>query len=156
MYLDTSVVSHLFADDVPEKKNETNKMWETLLTREYEVLISPTTLLELDICPEPKKSMLMSKLNELDYILLEKSDEVNRLAEQYLNQGVLSPNSTNDCFHIAYAVVSRCDAIVSWNFKHLVNFKTINRVRIVNAMNKYPEMIIVSPLMVNEGENYGK
>ena len=152
LYLDTSVISHLFADDVPDKKNETIRMWETLCNCEYEIFISPTTLREINECKEPRRSLLIEKLNELDYVLLENSDEVTFLTNEYLAQGVLSSSSIDDCSHIAYAVVSRCDAIVSWNFKHLVNFKTINKVRIVNAINKYPEISIVSPLMINEGE----
>ena len=57
-----------------------------------------------------------------------------------------------DCLHIATAVVNDCDLIVSWNFKHLVNYKTISKVRVVNAINRYKEIGIVSPTMLVEGE----
>jgi hypothetical protein len=36
----------------------------------------------------------------------------------------LKQKSLSDCWHIANAIVSGCDAIVSWNFKHIVNMKT--------------------------------
>jgi len=55
--------------------------------------------------------------------------------------------------HIAYAVVYNCDVIVSWNFKHMVNFRTIDRVRIVNAINRYREIAICSPTMMLKEES---
>lgn len=41
--------------------------------------------------------------------------------------------------------------MVSWNFKHLANVKTINKVKIVNAINWYREISIVPPTMLLEG-----
>jgi hypothetical protein len=48
--------------------------------------------------------------------------------------------------HIAYATIARCDFIISWNFKHFVNPKTIVRVRYVNTVNNYQTPSILSPL----------
>jgi hypothetical protein len=50
----------------------------------------------------------------------------------------------------AFAVVYNCDIIISWNFKHLVNYKTINKVKIVNAINHYKEISIMPPSMLLE------
>ena len=55
-----------------------------------------------------------------------------------------------DCLHIAFAVAYDCDIIVSWNFKHLVNYRTVSEVKIVNAINNYREINIVSPTMLLE------
>jgi hypothetical protein len=44
------------------------------------------------------------------------------------------------------------DVIISWNFKHLVNYNTINKVKIVNAINKYEEISIISPTMLLEDD----
>ena len=75
---------------------------------------------------------------------------MNQLAREYITHGVLNEKSFDDCMHIAFAVVFDCDVIVSWNFKHLVNFKTINRVKIVNAINQYREISIITPTMLLE------
>jgi hypothetical protein len=75
---------------------------------------------------------------------------VEELAHEYMKGGVLGKNCIDDCFHIGYAVVNHCDAIVSWNFKHLVNFKTINRIKVVNSMNHYKEISILTPTMLLE------
>ena len=63
---------------------------------------------------------------------------------------MLKEKSYDDCLHIAYAVIHHCDVIVSWNFKHLVNFRTIDKVKIVNAINRYKEISIISPTMLIE------
>ena len=41
--------------------------------------------------------------------------------------------------------------IVSWNFKHMVNYRTISGVKGVNALAGYKEMPIYTPTMLVEG-----
>jgi len=150
LYLDTSTASHLFADDVPDKMFDTNQLWEDLAKDDYEIFISPTVIDELEECNEPKRSQMYQKLREITFQILEKTDEVNRLAREYINHGVLKEKNLDDCFHIAFAVVYNCDIIVSWNFRHLVNYKTINKVKIVNAISQYREISIITPTMLLE------
>ena len=150
IYVDTSVISHLFADDAPDKMADTNAFWNDLASGQYQIFISPTTVEELEACQEPKRSKMYQKLDEIPFQLLEETGEVNQLAHEYITHGVLNEKSFDDCMHIAFAVVFDCDVIVSWNFKHLVNFKTINRVKIVNAINQYREISIITPTMLLE------
>ncbi|MCL1947843.1 MAG: hypothetical protein FWF51_11955 [Chitinivibrionia bacterium] len=53
-----------------------------------------------------------------------------------------------DCLHIACAIVSGCDVIVSWNFKHIVNYKTHMGVKAVTALEGYKELLIYTPAML--------
>lgn len=151
LYLDTSVISHLFADDVPDKMADTKELWQDFINEKYEVFISDTTLEEIDRCHEPKRGKMTEKLDECDIQFLKISNEVTSLAGEYLKNGILNHKSIDDCKHIAFAVVNNCDIVVSWNFKHLVNYQTINKVKIVNAINLYKEISIVSPTMLIEG-----
>ena len=151
IYLDTSVISHLFADDTPDKMADTIKLWEDFKSDKYEVFISTVTAEEMQKCVEPKRSQMVEKLGEIDFHVLDETDEINNLAAEYVNHGVLTKKSIDDCLHIAYAVVTNCDIIISWNFKHLVNYRTINKVKIVNAVNHYKEISIISPTMLLEG-----
>ena len=93
---------------------------------------------------------MLAKLRLIDFEFLSETDEVNNLAHEYIKGGVLKEKSIADCRHIAHAVVYGCDAIVSWNFEHLVNFKTINKVKVVNAINHYKEINILPPNMFLE------
>ena len=151
IYLDTSVISHLDAPDVPDREADTRVLWDKVQSGEFEVFISPVDVLELDACPEPKRSVLAQWLKLIPYTLLQQTDEVMELAAQYLKAGILPKKSTRDRIHIAYACVYNCDMIVSWNFEHMVNYKTIAGVKSVNALAGYKEMPIYSPTMLIKG-----
>ncbi|MDR1963304.1 MAG: hypothetical protein LBQ50_05960 [Planctomycetaceae bacterium] len=47
--------------------------------------------------------------------------------------------------HIAYADVSRCDYVISWNMKHIVRPKTISGVNNVNFHNNFNQINIATP-----------
>ena len=118
---------------------------------EFEVFISPVVVAELERCPEPKRSRLRELLQSIRYVVLEDGDEIAELAAQYVTEKVLSGKSIDDCRHIAHACVYGCDMIISWNFKHLVNYRTITGVKSVNAMAGYREMPIYTPTFLVEG-----
>ena len=117
IYLDTSVISHLEALDRPDWMAESQKLWEIIQTGKFEVFISPVDVLEIDACAEPKRSVLAKWMQKIKYTLLQQTDEVLDLAEQYLKAGILPKKSTRDRLHIAYACVYNCDMVVSWNFE---------------------------------------
>ena len=151
IYLDTSVISHLDAPDTPDKQMDTRKLWEFIKAGEYDVCISAVVIGEVMECPEPKRTTLLGYLGEIQYTELQKMDEVVELANRYLDAGILRPKSIDDCQHIAYACVNNCDMLVSWNFKHLVNIKTIAGVKSVNALAGYREMPIYTPTILISG-----
>ena len=150
LYLDTSTISYLFAEDTPDKMNDTHVFWLDLTNGMYDVFISPVVIDEIRRCAEPRRGMMFEKLEQLKFQVLKETNEFFLLADEYIKGGVLREKSRDDCLHVAYAVVYNCDAIVSWNFKHLVNFKTINKIRVVNTIHMYKEIGIISPTMLIE------
>ena len=150
LYLDTSTISHLYADDTLEKMRDTNLFWEDVISGKHDVFISPVVVDEIENCNEPKRSLMFERLEQIQFQILTRTDEVVRLADEYIAGGVLKEKSYADCLHIAFAVVYNCDIIISWNFKHLVNYKTINKIKIVNAINHYKEISIMPPSMLLE------
>ena len=65
----------------------------------------------------------------------------------------LKEKHIDDCRHIAGAIVSGCDVIVSWNFKHIVNYKTQMGVKAVTALEGYKELLIYTPAALMGGED---
>ena len=152
LYLDTSVISHLDAPHKPNEMVETLALWEYLKIRvDVEIVISELTLRELSRCSQPKLQFVLEKLNEFDYLLLEISEDDRNLANHYLENAVLTEKSIDDLTHIAIATLNDCRYILSWNFKHFVNPKTINAVYAINRMKNLPEVNIVSPSMMLGG-----
>lgn len=70
---------------------------------------------------------------------------------------ILKRKSYDDCRHIAAAILAGCDFIISWNFKHIVNIKTIMGVKTVTTHEGYKDLMIYSPLALLEEEedDYG-
>lgn len=152
IYLDTSVISYLEAEDSPEKMQDTVNFWQELIRGQYIVTISDLTIAELSKCAEPKRTLLFEHLSVIDYLEVREIPETITLADEYLKYGVLNPKSRDDCRHIAIATITECKYIVSWNFKHFVNIKTINKVQAVNKLMNYNEINILPPSMMLEGE----
>jgi len=74
--------------------------------------------------------------------------EAERLQDLYLAASVVGPASANDAMHVALAVVSRADMIVSWNFKHIVHYDKMRGFNAVNVREGYGQLMILSPLEV--------
>ncbi len=72
------------------------------------------------------------------------------MAEEINKQNILPPKSENDRRHIAAAIFSGCNIIVSWNFHHMVNVKTIDGVRMVCFANNTAPIDIYSPAVLLE------
>jgi len=92
------------------------------------------------------------KLSRISYTKLEITNEVLKVANQIISMGILTPKSFDDCQHIATAVVHGCDGIISWNFKHIVNVKTIRGMRAITNLEGYKQIEILSPSALLESE----
>ena len=145
VYLDTSVISHLLQEDVPEKMADTRQLWEMFCSNRYDVYLSTVTLEELKGCSEPKQSQLFDYLGQIDYTLIQINDKIEEIALQIIEMGILTKKSYDDCQHIAAAIISECDCIISWNFKHIVNVKTIQGVKAVTTYEGYKDLMIYPP-----------
>lgn len=151
IYLDTSVISHLNQEDVPEKMEQTRKLWKMLQTGKYEVVISDLVLAEINECKEPKRTLLKEWLSQIDYERVEIIEETEEIAKEIIEDGILNQKSFDDCLHIASAILNDCNIIVSWNFKHMVNVDTINGVRKITFAKRYNNIDIYAPyVLLNE------
>ena len=151
LYLDTSVISHLDQPDAPEKMADTLRLWDKV--SEYEICLSEITIAEIDDCQEPKKSTLFGYLDQIEYTLIETSERTIRIAQRFVDLGVLHAKSFDDCQHIAAAIVGGCDVIVSWNFKHIVNHKTMMGVKAITALEGFGDVLIFTPSVLTGGDD---
>lgn len=156
VYLDTSVISYLHQEDSPEKMQDTLKLWKNFKNQEYEVYISDIVINEIAACTEEKLNILMDYLNQIDYHIIETDEDTVELAEKFIDFGILKKKSFDDCRHIASAILAGCDIIISWNFKHIVNVKTIRGVKVITTLEGYKDLLIFPPsvLLESEGDDY--
>lgn len=155
IYLDTSVVNFLYADDAPDFRRVTEAFFTDYAGRN-ELYGSDVLLRELDNDPDPeRRKRHMDVLRRHDVAMLPSSrdDEVVRLADAYLKQEIVPVKNRDDALHVAYATVFEMDVLLSWNFKHLANIRREARFTVVNQVQGYwRSPRIVSPLEVEDEE----
>ena len=143
IYLETSVINFLFAEDAPKKMKITQEFFNVI--DEYEVFISDIVLLEIEQATEQKKEMLSNIISKYKMRALESSEQIENLAKVYVKEGIIPKKYYNDALHIAIATKYKMDAIVSWNLTHIVKFKTKFQVKIINEKLKEKDVIICTP-----------
>ena len=152
IYLDTSVISYLDQTDSPEKMADTLKFWEFLKRGSVDVFVSTVTMEELGRNIEPKLGALRNYLGQIKHTVIEVDEVVKYVANKIIENGILTKKNFDDCVHIASSLLYECDCIVSWNFKHIVNIKTIKGMKIVAAQTGYGgSTMICTPSYLTEG-----
>ena len=148
LYLDTSIINYIFAEQLPEKMRLTKRLFRYADEAKYEFFVSDVVLRELRAADEPKRTKLLSKVEGIKELL--NSSESEELANEYVHNKVISKNFIDDARHVAIAVCNNLDAIVSWNYKHLVNINKTKQINIINEMMGYKHIEIISPEEVGD------
>jgi predicted nucleic acid-binding protein len=149
-YLDTTVFNFVFAEGNVEKRDITKKLFNNLPLMAEGIYISDEVLREISRAPEPRRSELEGLVREINPFLLVIDEETESLAERYVREGIIPERYRADATHIAVAVINGMDAIVSWNFEHIVKLKTRVMVNGINRLLGYHEIEICSPEEVIE------
>lgn len=140
IYTDTSVFGGVFE---PEFKVGSRGFLEQVQLKRLQMVISDLVQEEIDRAPE-RVRMAFQIYADL-VIPISVSAEAQVLQKAYLNAGILTPKSTADALHVALATHAGCDAIISWNFRHIVHFQRIPLYNKVNREMGYPDIRIHSP-----------
>ena len=151
VYLDTSVINFLFADDAPELKEVTVDFFNNFVLRgTYKTFISEFVLQEIMQTSDiEKRERLISVIEDYNVQLLEISDytSIDDLADLYIGAGVIPEKKRFDALHVACSVIHNIDYLVSWNYKHLANVNRERKVASVNLSNNYLHSIrIITPI----------
>jgi hypothetical protein len=150
LYLETTIPNFLFADDAPEKRRVTEAFFQWLRITSDTVYSSQLTKDELSAAPEPKRAQMLQTLEALNVILLKPTSETLALAELYVRESVIPSRFRADAAHVAIAVCHHLDVIVSWNMRHLVNVRKVQRINEVNAKHGWQAIRIHTPEEVLE------
>ncbi len=120
----------------------TREFWRRL--SEFEVSISEITLREVMATPSEARRAEMARLLA-GIPVLALSQDAERLALRYLDAAIFPRAVADDALHVAIAVLSRQDVIVSWNFKHLVNQRRRAAIDALNLSLGLPTISVLSP-----------
>lgn len=147
IYADTSVFGGVFDEEFAEASR---KFFDEVAVGRHDLVVSATAQDEINNAPEKIRRFYQDVVGRAEVFRLTPAAEA--LRDAYLDAGVLTQKSLADAAHVALATVLGCQAIVSWNFKHVVNLQKIPKYNAVNELNGYNRLDIPSPMEVL---NYG-
>ncbi|MBL7132080.1 MAG: PIN domain nuclease [Candidatus Omnitrophica bacterium] len=153
LYLDASIINFALAEDIPlEEKEITKKLCKEINKGKFDGFISEVVLREIANTKDPlRRDKLVKFIRSLELEeILEVNNEIDALAEKYINEKIIPVTYRDDALHIALTSVNGLDILVSWNFKHLVKHKTRVEVTGVNTLLGYKNIDICAPWEVIE------
>jgi predicted nucleic acid-binding protein len=142
IYIDTSVIGGYYDADFEEA---TRQLFERIINKEFEVFFSEINEAELINAPTQVKE-IKDLIPPDCFHYINVTEEIEILMQLYISENVLGKASENDAYHIALASVNRIDCLISWNFKHIVNYDKIKMFNAINRRFGYPLIDIRSPL----------
>ncbi len=128
IYVDTSVFGGCF--DL-EFEIWLNRIIDFFKIGKYKAVISEVSEFELKFAPRHIRQILTNIPNK-NLEVTKLTDEAKQLSEHYIREKIVTRKSLADTQHIAIATVQQVDLLVSWNFRHIVNY---NKIRLYNAVN---------------------
>lgn len=158
IYLDTSIINFLFADDAPEKQDITVNFFKNYVKPiVYDVFISPVVMDEIAKTSDTiQKEKLYSVIKEYQLKILDIEEhipELKRLAQCYIDRNIIPVKKLEDALHIAICTMYECDVLLSWNYKHLANINKERRITSVNLDEGYTHLFRMCTPMEVEYED---
>ena len=147
IYADTSIFGGVFDD---EFSDASKRFFELVRNQKINLLISPIVEDEIEKAPKQVKDLYYEMLFFVEQIPV--SQKVIDLQQAYIIENILTDKWSEDALHVALATIGNCDIIVSWNFKHIVNYKKIPLFNAVNILKGYKNLNIYSPLEIINDE----
>lgn len=141
IYIDTSVFGGYFDEEFQEWSRE---LFAEFRSGKKIAIISDVTLGELEDAPTNVRELITTIPDKFKEIVT-LDDESKELSDNYIKEKIVTSKSLVDTRHIAIASVNRADILVSWNFKHIVNYKRIRLYNSVNLKYGYPILEIRTP-----------
>ena len=148
VYADTSVFGGVFDD---EFKDASEAFVRAVTAGQFILLTSELVRQEIATAPQPVRELFEELLRIADIAPV--TAEAVELQQAYCRADVVSERFATDALHVAVATVAGASMVVSWNFRHIVNFQKIPKYNAVNTLHGYGDIAIYSPLEVVEHED---
>jgi len=152
LYLDTSIFGALFDSELPSRIEVTKKLLDSIIKEKNIGIISNIVLEEIERAPKELKDRIILEMRKVPLEIISEDEKSADLMDIYESEGFIRKSARLDLRHIAVAVINSCDAIVSWNFRDIVNLRTRRAVHSINIKLGLPLIEIVSPEEVIEYE----
>lgn len=141
IYADTSVIGGYF--DL-EFETDSRRLIDAVKQGRCVLLLSQVVFNGLVDAPEKVRNLLATlPISQIETVDI--TNEVTNLCQAYVTASILTPRWMDDATHVAAATIAKADAIVSWNFKHIVRFDKMKAYNQINQLHGYGMLTIISP-----------
>ena len=150
VYLDTSIINFVTADDAIEYRNITREFLDNYFT-DYAIYISEVVLFEIQkTADENRRKVLFDTISKYKLEVFEPlNDEIEKLADLYVENDIIPRNKMEDALHLGFSTFFEFDILLSWNFKHLANIKKEIQINSINSLNGYEKKLnLMNPMEV--------
>lgn len=152
IYLDTSILGYSLSKREPRRKEEANLLLRQIRQGRFRAGYSFVMDEEIRAAPVQLSRRLRRKLawSGARRIRVRSRSQVHDLADRYCSAGAIPREFFDDALHVAVATLWRADALVSYNFKHIVRLDTMVQVNEINCQQKLAELFLCQPSEVIE------
>ena len=150
IYVDTSVIGGCFD---PEFVTWSDALMRDFRAKRLVPVLSDVTAVEIAAAPAAVQA-LHKELLGLSSGVLPVTKASLSLVAAYEARKILPKRFAADMTHIALATIAEVDAVVSWNFKHIVRLEKIRLFNAVNVELGYRALSILSPREVTTYEGH--
>ena len=144
LYVETSVVNGSFSKDARISR-VSSFFWNRVESGIIEAHISSYVLFELNKTMNDDRRGHLLDVASLCVADSPSGGRVEELAEEYVRRGMIPKQYVFDAYHIASACLGRFDALVTWNFEHILKQKTELLLEIINKEKNIHFTMIKNP-----------
>lgn len=118
--------------------------WWTKKRHEFKLVTSAAVIDELSQGNHPLKA---EKLGLLEGVpLLPITKQVTDVAQVYVIRKAMPADPKGDALHLALASVYKCDMLLSWNCRHLVNYQKAGHLKRLNSEMGLSVPMLLTPM----------
>jgi hypothetical protein len=147
IYIETTIPSYYYnsrQDAELKVLSQWTREWWDDRRHEYNLVTSAAVIDELSGGNHPLKA---EKLGLLDGIpLLPITKHVTDIAQVYVARKAMPDDPKGDALHLALASVYKCDMLLSWNCRHIVNYNKAGHLKELNSGMSLAVPTLLTPL----------
>jgi len=147
LYLDSSILGWSLNRGNPTRFAEANLLLQQIAEGKFIGGYSWVSVQEIEAAPAHIAKRLWKKVEEakLKRVPARLKREADELAQIYCAKEIVPSNFKADALHIAVATLWKADALVSYNFEHIVSLEIMVKVNKVNRSLNLNEIFLCQP-----------
>ena len=147
LYLDSSILCWSLNSNNPSRFAEANLFLHQVAQGKFLGAYSWVNIEEIEAAPEHIAQKLWQKVEKakLKRISARFKRRAEELAKRYCSKKIVPSDFKADALHIAIATLWKADALVSYNFGHIVNLEIMVAVNELNRSLNLKEIFLCQP-----------